>query len=623
VDDLEFGNALVAKGMLSADELREAMWERQRAQRVGGTAPFLWDILIQKGFLSRVQVDEALAGMQKRSRFCGACNVIVAVPRITPQGERCGKCGGPVTWRSLEAKDAAEPKKDTMVMLGEGVPAEVRIARADPSLVLGKYVLVEEAGHGGAGVVFKAWDLVLGQYVALKLIRKLKEGARLSREDLIKDLLKEARNSIRLRHPNIVPVFDAGRINDEFFICMEFIEGDSLAAHMRAASARDRLSPLYEDPVRYLQLMRDVCSAIHYAHTFPNPIIHCDLKPGNILIEAGGRPYVVDFGLAQPADLPDSALAQMQGHVRGTPAYMSPEQLTGRVEDIGPWTDIYALGTILYELLTGRQVFKGTAYEMLLKVTRDEPVAPLQIIAQSRELGRDDTATLLVYGPKLEALALKCLSKAREKRPQSAMLVADELGKIISGLGQRRAAGTASVSTTATTNVLPPPPEPAIDEQMTRLELEPLVEQIASDASWENGDLASLATDRARQVKCLEAFKDRIIERVNSERPKVPLLELLDRKVQNVELLRANRRMLVLFDQGQSVELYWPAIPPLTFVGLVADVLKMTQDPRDRLALGLYCLTARINDIGLQLLSTLRGTPLEPAAAGLMKGRAG
>ncbi|MBI2931623.1 MAG: serine/threonine protein kinase [Planctomycetes bacterium] len=611
MDDLEFGNALVSRGLMTADELRETLWERDRLQRQGQTLPQLWEFLVQKGFLSQGQVDDMLANMQKRVRFCEGCSVVVPVPRVTPEGERCSRCGGPLSLRNHNEVSGENMSQETITLLTKDMPSEVKVARGDPSRVLGKYVLVEEVGRGGAGVVFKAWDTVLGQYVALKLIRKVKEGTRINREDLIKDLLKEARNAVRLRHPHIVPIFDAGRFGEEFFISMDYIEGDSLLAHNRAAHERRRASVLYEDPPLYLGIMRDVAGAIHYAHTFPKPIVHCDLKPGNILLNTQGHSYLVDFGLAQPADVPEAAL-KGKGQVRGTPAYMAPEQLTGRTEDIGPWTDIYAFGAILFELMAGRQVFQGSAHEIVMKAMNQTAPPPLELMLKLDEVKRPEMAKLLLQAPKLDMLVSQCLSKAPEKRPQSAGLIADEMDPIIAALKPKPAAAAT-----------PPPevpaaPTPELKEQITSFNLEEAFKEIGEPPQAYNPqDATALAEDGRLQAKCVEEFKDRMIERINAARPKVAKLQLLDRTVTNVELLRATRKMLVVFERGRSIEVIWAALRPAGLVGLAADVLKMT-DPPDRLALGVYCVNAQLKEIARQFFASLRGTPYAGAADALM-----
>ncbi len=607
MDDAEFGNALVARGLVSDEELREAMWERDRRERLGGHPPFLWDLLIERGNLSRLQVDEILASMQKRSRFCAECNVAVPVPRVTHEGERCARCGGPVSWRALGARQT----QDTMVLIQGKLPSDVELARSEASRCLGKYVLVEEAGKGGAGIVYKAWDLVLGQYVALKLVRKIKSD-KLSREDLIKDLLVEARNSIRLRHPNIVPVFDAGRFGEEFYICMEYVEGDPLAAHIRAAQARGRLSPLYEDAAQAMEMMRDVAMGIHYAHTFPKPIVHCDMKPGNILIDTRNHAYIVDFGLAQPADVPAQTGEGAKTHVRGTPAYMAPEQLTGKREDIGPWTDIYALGSILYELMAGRQVFDGTAYEMLHKAVNVKPTPPLEAAHKNGELKRDNTTLLLLQALKLDALAMQCLEKDRGKRPPSAKAIADELERMASVVRIRLTSETQQAAPPARINAAP------IQDKVTRFDLEKAFQEIGdTEFPWDAGDLAAIATDQRRQLRCLEDFRARMVAKINAMRPKVAKLELLDGTVlPGVELLRATRKMVVAFHRGQSIELAWAALKPVQLVALAADVLKLGE-PADRLALALYAINARLFEIAKAFLSSLDGTPLKPAADAL------
>ncbi len=411
MDDREFGDALIAAGLLNADEVSKAIEDKVRAQ-VGARLPvFLWDLLIEKGFITRSQVDEVLASLQRRRRWCTACAMGVVAPRITADGERCGRCGGPVGWRIARQEDEARWSEETQILM-DGAPRKVQSAGRDPASIFGKYVLVEEAGRGGGGVVYKAWDLFLSQHVALKFIHEGPTGDKLRRTDQIKDLIQEARNAIRLRHPNIVPVLDAGRVGTEFYICMEYIEGTTLSDRHHAARAQGAISALHADAPGTLAILRDVALAAHYAHTLPRPIVHCDLKPANILIDRTGQPFIVDFGLAQQvltAPAPEEHMLQ-----RGTPAYMAPEQVVSEGHKIGPLTDVYALGAILYEQITGHPPFMGSVFDVLFSAANEPPPA---IAAPER------------FAP-IVPLVMKCLAKSSSARPESAKVVADELESV-------------------------------------------------------------------------------------------------------------------------------------------------------------------------------------------------
>jgi serine/threonine-protein kinase len=200
----------------------------------------------------------------------------------------------------------------------------------------GEYVLLSELGRGGMGVVYEARQTRLDRIVAVKLILAGSWASSMQ----IERFHLEARAAASLAHPNIVKVFDAGECYGQSYIAMEFIRGRSLAAALKSVPLRIR------DAAR---LLRAVAGAVDYLHQ--HRIVHRDLKPANILLGEADRPYVTDFGLAQMFGEESSTRT---GAIAGTPSYMSPEQAAGRTKDIDARTDVYSLGAILYELLTGR-----------------------------------------------------------------------------------------------------------------------------------------------------------------------------------------------------------------------------------------------------------------------------
>ncbi|MBI2933681.1 MAG: serine/threonine protein kinase [Planctomycetes bacterium] len=572
--DRDFGAALVASGVLTEGELQEALAEQERLSRTASRPPFLWDILIGKGTLSRVQVDEVLASIQNRRRFCSACNAGVLAPRVTPDGEQCGRCGQLVSWRPVRREEAQSRSDDTVTLLDEAPPS-VRMAARDPACLLGKYVIVEEAGRGGAGVVYKAWDLVLGQYVALKLIRKDVELDPAHSEEQVRELIGEARNAIRLRHPNIVPVIDAGIIGKEFYICMEYIDGPSLATRLQEARQAGRVSPFYEDPVRYLEILRDVALAVHYAHTFPRPVIHCDLKPGNILLDKGQRPYVADFGLAQPIVVAPGGERKDELVIRGTPAYMAPEQVLGNRERFGPWTDVYALGATLYALLAGRPVFSGTDFHVFFQTVNAPPDPPLQA-------SKGPMADRLARATRLEAACLRCLAKKPEDRYATAREVAMEMDAAI---GSLRA-------------------DSATERLVAMLKLDG-----AEPCEVSADDVHSVTTDHRAQAAILDAFLMRVIEKVNVVQPRLHRLELQSRALEDVAVLHATKQILIVLRRGHAVEIPWAVLRPQQFVALARDALKL-ETPEDRLALGLYGLSNGMRSVAQEYLGSLEDSAL-------------
>jgi serine/threonine-protein kinase len=258
-------------------------------------------------------------------------------------------------------------------------------------------------GRGGMGVVFKARHVRLNRTVALKMVLA---GDYASADDLVR-FRREAEAVAALRHPHIVQVHDAGEVGGRPYFTMEYVEGGTLA-HSLAAN------PL--PPRRAAELLATLASAVQFAHK--SGFIHRDLKPSNILLTPDGTPRITDFGLARAIDAGPEVTRS--GALVGTPAYMAPEQARGDVRAVGPAADIYALGAVLYEMLTGRPPFAGqSAGETIHKVVSEEPTAPSRLRPQ---VARD-----------LETVCLKCLQKSPARRYASAQDLADDLHRFLDG----------------------------------------------------------------------------------------------------------------------------------------------------------------------------------------------
>jgi predicted Ser/Thr protein kinase len=265
------------------------------------------------------------------------------------------------------------------------------------------YEILGELGRGGMGVVYKARQTGLKRLVALKMILA---GPHAGPEE-VNRFRREAKAVARLQHPHIVQIYDIGEQQGLPYFALEFVAGGSLAAQLEGG-------PL---PVRRAaRLVETVARAMHVAHQAG--IVHRDLTPGNILLTADGYPKVTDFGLAKVLDGASARTAS--GAVMGTPSYMAPEQAGGKSKDIGPAADVYALGAILYELLTGKPPFKAaTPLDTILQVVSEEPVPPRQLNPQ---VPRD-----------LETICLMCLRKQPERRYASAEALADDLESFLAG----------------------------------------------------------------------------------------------------------------------------------------------------------------------------------------------
>jgi serine/threonine-protein kinase len=280
-------------------------------------------------------------------------------------------------------------------------PSSTEVPSAPPLPSVPGYVIARELGRGGMGVVFLATQLRLQRPVALKM-----PPADLGAEDW-RRFRTEAEAAARLHHPHVVQVYETGEHQGRPFMVMELLEGGSLAQKLAQA-------PLAPRPAA--ELLEVLARAVQHAHA--RGVIHRDLKPANVLLSEDGTPKVSDFGLARRLDL-GSAQTQT-GVVLGTPSYMAPEQAAGRGREAGPAADVYALGAILYECLTGRPPFRGaTLCETTLQVLNQEPVPPRKL---QPSVPRD-----------LETICLKCLRKEPPRRYASALDLADDLRRQLEG----------------------------------------------------------------------------------------------------------------------------------------------------------------------------------------------
>ena len=259
---------------------------------------------------------------------------------------------------------------------------------------IGRYDITAELGKGAMGVVYKATDPNIGRTVAIKTTRLDTHG--LDAQDLLRRFKNEARSAGTLSHPNIVTIYDAGEQEGIFYIAMEYIEGQTL---------HDLLSQHRSLPVeKVIEIVRQVCAGLDYAHA--HGVIHRDIKPANIMLAAHGVVKVMDFGIAKTGGTMTAT-----GQVLGTPNYMSPEQVKGKTID--GRSDLFGVGVLLYEMLTGEKPFDGQNITTIIyKIVSENPIPP-------RELD-------VTIHPGLSAVVTKALAKAPDDRYQTgAALVAD------------------------------------------------------------------------------------------------------------------------------------------------------------------------------------------------------
>ena len=412
--DMRLGQILLENKACSPEQIEQCLKIQEDLGALGAeTVPKLGELLVRKGHASVAQVEQALELQEAVGRTCQTCGVFSpALLLDMGDSESCPHCGtkfGPRT-RAVVAVTKDESEK-----IPKLVPQLKPHLTVDPPdlKTLGKYELMKELGRGSMGVVYDALDTSLNRKVALKLLHPLPgPGFRESAQD-VQQFVKEAQLSANLpKHPNIVTVYEAGLLEHRHFIAMERIEGLPLSSWRRRGSVTIR---------HQVKLLRDVALAVHHAHE--NGILHCDLKPQNVMIDERKRPYVTDFGLARrPGRDP---WAQMEdGMTAGTPAYMSPEQARGLLQ-MDRRTDVYSLGTMLYEIVTGRIPFRAKTPEELLNKTVKEPVRPPSSVARS----------LAAIDPHkaFDKVCLKALAKKPGQRYATARAFADDLTRWLRG----------------------------------------------------------------------------------------------------------------------------------------------------------------------------------------------
>ena len=398
-DDTALGQLLVAAGACTKERVIEALSIQQHLADRGGPAPRLGEILLQKGYATFAAIEKSLDSQKDKTVLhCVSCRSSYSVVEFSPKKKYvCKKCAGALL-------PPGEVPAD--------IPEAVTTAQKSPKNILGKYVIVEELGRGGMGVVYKAWESGLRRWVALKILA----GAG-GKEDLVR-FRREAQTAASLRHPNIVGIYEVSDVGEKHVIAMEYVDGRSLAGLKQSAP-------------KAAALLAQVARAVEYAHS--KGVIHRDIKPHNIMIDREGKAWVMDFGLAK--SLEKGSHITMSGTVVGTPSYMSPEQAEGKVAQVGKVSDVYSIGAVLYEVLTGLPPFKGpNPVETLRMVVNEELVPPSHLHAA---VPKD-----------IETIVLKCLDKEAGRRYPSAEGLAKDLERYSGGqeIVARRAPAAAVVA---------------------------------------------------------------------------------------------------------------------------------------------------------------------------------
>ncbi len=341
---------------------------------------------------------------------CPGCRTAFVVEdKFLHRTIRCHRCGTEFEALPAEEEQAQQtrPSWETLDVAKDSTPETPSAPEVRTGESFGKYEILEELGRGGMGIVYKAFDPELKRTVALKMLIGDQNA---NSQTQVERFIREARAAAKLKHPNIVNIYDFGEETGKHYFTMDFVKGTSLEDAL-ADREKHGLSPR-----RTIEIVRDIANALAYAHS--EGIIHRDIKPANILLDSGGKPYLTDFGLAKEVESPEKSLT-MTGYLMGTPYYMSPEQAQGE-KDLDARSDVFSLGAVMYEALADRKPFTGTqVYEILDSVVKSDPPAPRSI---SRLVHRD-----------IETICMKCLEKEKHRRYQSAKELSEDISRFLEG----------------------------------------------------------------------------------------------------------------------------------------------------------------------------------------------
>ena len=364
------------------------------------------------GFDSTVFTDPSLPNDNLADTKCPHCEHIFSRGNLS--GEifcvSCGKQFDSTEHSPLQASssdpDQITPPLSTSISSTLSTKTFNNKLRAGKVSRFGDYTIIEEVARGGMGIVYKAEHKTLKRIVALKVL-KSGDGAS---EDDVKRFIQEAKAAATLKHPNIVPIHNFDIYRGLHFFTMDYIEGQPLDRVLESGSL---------PPYKACELITTIAESISYAHN--QGVIHRDIKPGNVIIDLEGRPMLTDFGLAINLTSNDEENRMTKsGSIMGTIPYIPPEQASGLVEDIGPRSDVYSLGALFYELITGRPPFHGmTQFELLRRVINHYPVSPKKLMPR---LSKD-----------IDTIIMKCLSKEPSRRYQSAKELVDDCEAFLNG----------------------------------------------------------------------------------------------------------------------------------------------------------------------------------------------
>jgi serine/threonine protein kinase/formylglycine-generating enzyme required for sulfatase activity/DNA-directed RNA polymerase subunit RPC12/RpoP len=427
--DEVFINYAVKHGIVTAAEISAAR-RKQKASSKAGQKYYLGQILIQERIMTCEQFLKVENAIGQKIYECAACNTRYSHSDLAGGRVRCEGCGERLEIDGRGALSVAEilasrdPRDLTISLVATNAePPRTRTSSRRPARSsarnkstrrsrrsrlnrdalkvaqtdlegLERFQILEEIGRGGMGIVFKARQIDIDRTCALKVI---KAGPQVP-EVQIGRFVQEGKSAARLAHPNIIAIYDSGRFRDMFFVAMEFVDGWPLSQLI----AEQGVFPVD----RALKVLKDVLAAVGYAHE--NGVVHRDLKPANILIERERqRAKLIDFGLAK--DTVQSLGLTQDGQILGSPFYLSPEQTRGHSKDVDGRSDLFALGVVAYEMLTGKRPFTGrSAAEVYSKILKSRPTPPS------------------VLNPEIDQELQEVLLKALAKEPGDRFQDADE-----------------------------------------------------------------------------------------------------------------------------------------------------------------------------------------------------
>ncbi len=358
--------------------------------------------------ITRRGVDESKARKGCRVRLGSAGEVRVAIGQSETLGElevRMFAGEPPPAWQEVKETVSRSPQDDqSLPPFSVGAPG-LRAEQIDRYPDIEGYKIIEPLGKGGMGIVWRAEQLSTQRQVALKLMVSHRIGSAESQARF----QREVELTARLDHPNIARIYDSGLHRGMYYYAMELIDGVSLDQYVKSKSL---------SKTQILALMQKVCQAVLFAHL--RAVIHRDLKPSNIIVSPDGQPHVLDFGLAKALLEEDEALTiSVEGQIAGTPAYMSPEQAAGHHSQTDTRTDVFSLGVILYELLTGQSPYdlSGSTFDVLHQITEGKIQPPREL---NKSIDRE-----------LEAILLKALAQEPDSRYASAGALAKDISNYL------------------------------------------------------------------------------------------------------------------------------------------------------------------------------------------------